>query len=282
MNHNLDFKNIKNALDIINKNVDSYRIESGILPLDALKNGWYRGEFCIVGGRPGMGKKGFILSIISNLLKKNIPVSFFSATDVMNEDFMTYVVSCIMSQDYGLVRRRKMDFLKSVDLSNIPLFLNIQPRMTLSYIRDNAQVLVDKHGVKCIFIYSLQSIFNSEENGNNKENMEHICHELKLIARDLNVPLIVTSDLNRAVEHREGIEGKVPLLSDLRGSSAIEYEADSILMLHRPSYYGIYFDEHGRELHQYEYVEFLKNNYGATGDCMLKYCQSNGMVEDIS
>ena len=71
--------------------------------------------------------------------------------------------------------------------------------MTLSYIRDNARVLVEKHGVICIFIDCLQDIFDSEENGNEKEGMEHVCHELKLIARDLNVPLIVVSDLNRAV-----------------------------------------------------------------------------------
>ena len=90
--------------------------------------------------------------------------------------------------------------------------------------------MVEKHGVRCIFIDSLQNIFNSEENGNQKEGMENVCHELKLIARDLNVPLIVVSDLNRAVEHREGIDAKVPQLSDLRGSSAIEHEADSVLM----------------------------------------------------
>ena len=284
MSYNLDFTDIKNAIALVNKKIetgDCYRIESGIKPLDILKKGWCRGEFCIIGGRPGMGKTGFILSIISNLLDKNIPVSLFSAVDMMNEDFMAYLISCIKYQNYRYVREKKQEFLKSVDLSNLPLFLNIQPRLTLAYIRGNAQVLVERYGVKCIFIESLQSIFNSEEKGNEKENMEHICHELKLIARDLKVPFIVTSDLNRAVEHREGIDGKEPLLFDLRGSSAIEYEADSILLLFRPAYYGVYTDEHGNEVRELEYVKILKNKNGSIGDLLLKYCHEDGTVDEI-
>ena len=81
MTCNLDFKDIRNAVDLVNQKIengDYYRIESGIEPLDILKKGWSRGEFCIIGGRPGMGKTGFILSIISNLLDKNIPISLFS------------------------------------------------------------------------------------------------------------------------------------------------------------------------------------------------------------
>ena len=283
MAYNLDFTDIRNAVALVNKKLekgDCYRIESRILTLDLLKGGWFRGEFSIIGGRPGMGKTGFILSIISNLLNENIPVSLFSAVDVMNEDFIAYLISCIKYQDYAYVRENKLEFLKSVDLSNLPLFLNLQPRLTLTYIKDNAQVLVEKHGVKCIFIESLQSIFNSEENGNEKESMERICHELKLIARDLNVPLIVTSDLNRAVEHREGIDGKEPLLFDLRGSSAIEYEADSILLLFRPAYYEIYTDEHGNEVHELEYVKILKNKNGSIGDLLLKYCHEDGTVDE--
>lgn len=283
MTYNIDFTDIKDAVALVNQKIekgDCCRIESGFRALDVLKRGWFRGEFSIIGGRPGMGKKGFIFSIISNLLHDDVPVSLFSATDVMNEDFISYVVSCIKFYDWEYCREHKSEILKSVDLSDIPFFLNIQPRMTLSYIRDNARVLVEKHGVRCIFIDSLQNIFNSEENGNQKEGMENVCHELKLIARDLNVPLIVTSDLNRAIEHREGIEGKEPQFSDLRGSSAIENEADSVLLIHRPSYYGIYCDERGNDLHEHEFVKVIKNKYGGIGKVLMKYCQSDGMVKD--
>ena len=283
MAYNIDFTDIKNAVALVNKKIekgDCYRIESGFRALDILKGGWFRGEFSIVGGRPGMGKTGFIISLISNLLHDDIPVSLFSARNVMNEDFMAYLVSCIKFQSIEHTREEKIELLKSVDVSNIPLFLNIQPRMTLEYIRDNARILVERHGVKCVFIDSIQNIFNSEVNGNEKEGMEHICHELKLIARDLNVPLIVTSDLNRTVEHREGIEAKEPILSDLRGSSAIEFEADSILVLHRPSYYRIFVDEQGNSLREMEIVKILKNR-NAIGEVLLKYCQEDGTVDEI-
>ena len=143
MTYNIDFTDIKNAVALVNKKIekgDCYRIESGFRALDILKGGWFRGEFSIVGGRPGMGKTGFIISLISNLLHDDIPVSLFSARNVMNEDFMAYLVSCIKFQSIEHTREEKIELLKSVDVSNIPLFLNIQPRMTLEYIRDNVRI----------------------------------------------------------------------------------------------------------------------------------------------
>ena len=83
MTYNIDFTDIKNAVALVNKKIekgDCYRIESGFRALDILKGGWFRGEFSIVGGRPGMGKTGFIISLISNLLHDDIPVSLFSAS----------------------------------------------------------------------------------------------------------------------------------------------------------------------------------------------------------
>ena len=134
MANNLDFTDIKNAVELVNKKIEHgnfYRIESGLKALDMLKGGWFRGEFSVVGGRPGMGKKGFILSIISNLLYDDIPVSLFTAIDVMNDDFITYVVSCIKFQDWEYCKEHKAEILQFVDLSNI---------------FDNNQIYFDKSG----------------------------------------------------------------------------------------------------------------------------------------
>ena len=150
MAYNIDFTDIQNAVALVNQKIekgDCYRIESGFRVLDILKGGWFRGEFSVIGGRPGMGKTGFIISFISNLLHDDIPVSLFSARNVMDEDFMAYLVSCIKFQSIEHTREEKIELLKSVDVSNIPLFLNIQPRMTLEYIRDNARIMVERHGV---------------------------------------------------------------------------------------------------------------------------------------
>ena len=181
MSCNIDFVVIKDAVELVNKNIDKFdynRIKSGFRTLDFIKGGWRNGEFCIIGGRPSMGKTGFIISIISNLLQDNIPVSLFSAKGTMDEELIAYLVSCIKFQNIEHTKEDKVKLLKSVDLSNIPFFLNIQSRMTLAYIRDNARILVEKHGVKCIFIESIQNIFNSEENGNTKEGMERSRYSL--------------------------------------------------------------------------------------------------------
>ena len=101
MSYNIDFTDIKNAVALVNQKIekgDCYRIESGFRALDILKGGWFRGEFCIIGGRPGIGKTGFVLSVISNLLHDDVPVSLFSARNVMNEDFIHILFHVLSSK----------------------------------------------------------------------------------------------------------------------------------------------------------------------------------------
>jgi replicative DNA helicase len=256
----------------------SQSILSGFSRLDLIKKGWIPGELCIIGGRPGMGKTGFIFSLIRNMLNEKIPVSLFTASDTNNIRFITRLVSCIEDiKPCACVE----DSLSNMHEVNHPLYLNFQSKLTLSYIRENAYILIQKYGVKCIFIETIQSIFNSECNGNTKEGMEQICNELKILARDLKVPLIITSELNRSVEHREGIDAQEPFIEDLRSSSAIESEADSIILYWRPAYYKIYCDEKGNELRDIAMVKIAKNQYGGIGDIRLKYDVDSGTVSCI-
>ena len=153
--------------------------------------------------------------------------------------------------------------------------------MTIEYIKVNSSILVNNYGIKCIFIEDLQSIFYSEINGVTKEGMEYVCHELKKLARDLNVPIIVTSDLNRTVERREGVSEKEPILSDLYGSSAIENVADSVILLHRPEYYRIYQDERGNDLRNIIEIKIKKNRNRHIGDVIYKFNHNIGRVEEF-
>lgn len=251
---------------------------SGFSCLDIIKKGWMPGEFCIIGGRPGMGKTGFVFSLIRNLLNEKIPVSLFTASDTNNIHYISRLVSCI--EDIKPCVSSK-DTLSNMHEVNYPLYLNFQSRLSLSYIRENAFILIQKYGVKCIFIETIQSIFNSEINGNTKEGMEHICNELKILARELKVPIIITSELNRSVEHREGIDGKEPFIDDLRSSSAIESEADSIILYWRPSYYRINCDVYGNNLRDISIVKIAKNQYGSIGEVRLRYDVYSGTVDSI-
>jgi replicative DNA helicase len=104
-----------------------------------------------------------------------------------------------------------------------------------------------------------------------QEEVSTISRSLKGLAKELDVPILALSQLNRGVESREGLEGKRPQLSDLRESGAIEQDADMVLFVHRPEYYHIYQDDNGRDLHGMAQIIIAKHRKGATGDVLLTF-----------
>lgn len=104
-----------------------------------------------------------------------------------------------------------------------------------------------------------------------QEEVSTISRSLKGLAKELNIPIIALSQLNRGVESREGNDGKRPQLSDLRESGAIEQDADMVLFVHRPEYYHIYQDEHGHDLRGMAQIIIAKHRKGATGDVLLNF-----------
>jgi len=285
MRNNNDTIILGDAIEYVNKSIlnnEYVTIKSGIETLDAFTGGWYPGELCIIGGRPLMGKTAFVLSAISNLVISNIPVALFSATDSMNLHFMSRVVSCMKFQNNSHILERKLDIMNSFNMQGVPLYLNLQPYLKLIYIKEHCERLIKEKGVKIIFIETIQKIFDSEENGNSKENMEAICHKLKCMANDLNVPIIVTSDLNRSPEHREGYDGKIPQIADLRSCSAIENNADSIYLLFRPEYYRILSDETGKNLKGLMNVIIAKQKYNKTGEIETGFDHAKSRIFDLN
>ena len=280
MDNRANFISIEDVIKLLNREnrIGNNSIMSGFDRLDKIKQGWFFGEFSVVGGRPSMGKTGFILSLISNLINKNIPVSLFSATDKLDECFISRILSFLVSNG-GEFNKDRFELLKTVDLKDVPLYLNCQHNITLDYIRETSRILVNRVGVKCIFIEDLQSIFSSEINGNTREGMEIVCSDLKKLARDLNVPIIVTSDLNRSVEHCDW--SKEPLMSHLCGSSAIENMADSVILLHRPEYYKIYQDIRGNDMRNIIELQIHKNKNRCIGDVIYRFNHNLGRVEDF-
>ena len=280
MDNKVDFTRFKDVVKLVDcKNrMENTSIMSGFERLDEVKQGWFLGELCVIGGRPSIGKTGFIMSFISNLLNRNIPVSLFSATDKLNQHFVARFLKFLEDDEY-MYNKEELNKTDIIDFSKIPFYLNFQHEMTLDYIKDNAQILVHDYGVKCIFIEDLQSIFYSEINGNTREGMEIVCSDLKKLARDLNVPIIVTSDLNRSVEHCEW--SKEPLMSHLCGSSAIENMADSVILLHRPEYYKIYQDLRGNDLRNIIEIQIHKNQNRCIGNAIYRFNHSIGCVEDF-
>lgn len=126
-------------------------------------------------------------------------------------------------------------------------------------------------GVKCIFIDYLQLMHADGKNINNREQeVSTISRALKQLAKELDIPIIALSQLNRGVESRVG-DNKRPMLSDLRESGAIEQDADMVLLLHRPEYYGILQDDEGNSTRGTAELIIAKNRNGATGSVMLRF-----------
>ena len=262
------------------KNVQPNVLKTGFKQLDAF-GGFAPGELCVIGARPAMGKTTFLLNLISYMLGQNIPVGLFSADDNLNVNYLSRILSTIKKTNRPHNYEQSINFIRETALEEIPLYLNLKQRMNIAYLRENAIKLKDEKGIKCLFIETIQSFFENEENGISKEGTENVCREIRILAQELIIPIIITSGLNRGPENRPGVDGKIPQIRDLRYSDSIECYADKVFLLHRPDYYHIFMDEEGYDLKGVLSVFVAKNTYGPTGEFSLKYDKEKGQVTDI-
>ena len=262
------------------KNVQPDVLKTGLRQLDAL-GGFSPGELCVIGARPRMGKTMFILNLISHMLWKNIPVGLFSADDNLNVNYLSRILSTVKKTNTPHNYEQSSIFILEAALEDIPLYLNIEPRKDIAYLRENAIKLKEEKGIKCLFIETIQSFFENEKNGTSKKGAENVCRELRILAQELNIPIIITSGLNRGPENRPGVDGKIPQIRDLRYGDSIECYADKVFLLHRPEYYDILLDEEGYDQRGVLRVIAAKNTYGPTGEFRLKYDKEKGQITDI-
>jgi replicative DNA helicase len=152
-------------------------------------------------------------------------------------------------------------------MEEAPLFIDETEGISILELRTKARRLVREHKIELIMIDYLQLMTASGMKFNSRqEEVSLISRSLKGLAKELNIPVIALSQLNRGVESRDGVEGKRPQLSDLRESGAIEQDADMVIFLHRPAYYGIYKSDDGTiDYHDKAEVIISKHRKGATG-----------------
>ncbi len=274
---------IKNAVDIIQKaaaNKDGLTgVSTGYHKLDDLTSGWQPSDLVIIAGRPAMGKTSFALSMAKNIAADlRIPMAFFSL-EMSNTQLVNRLISncCEIQGSKILNGQLRPDDWDRLDkrLNNLlgaPLYVDDTPSLSVFELRTKARRLVREHGVKIIMIDYLQLMNASGMRfSSRQEEVSTISRSLKGLAKELDVPILALSQLNRGVEGREGLEGKRPQLSDLRESGAIEQDADMVLFVHRPEYYHIYQDENGRDLRGMAQIIIAKHRKGATGDVLLNF-----------
>ena len=274
---------VKNTIDVIQKaaaNSDGITgVATGYHKLDDITSGWQASDLVIVAGRPAMGKTSFALSMAKNIAADyKVPMAFFSL-EMSNVQLVQRLISnCCEIQGSKLLNGQlKPDEWDRLDkringLMGAPLYVDDTPGLSVFELRTKARRLVREHGVKIIMIDYLQLMnANGMRFSSRQEEVSTISRSLKGLAKELDIPIIALSQLNRGVESREGLEGKRPQLSDLRESGAIEQDADMVLFVHRPEYYHIYQDDNGRDLHGMAQIIIAKHRKGATGDVLLTF-----------
>ena len=274
---------VKQAVEILQKAAANKGgltgIPTGYAKLDDYTSGWQRSDLVIIAGRPAMGKTSFALSLAKNIaVDYDTPIAFFSL-EMNNVQLVNRLISNVCEIEGKKILNGQLDDeeWKRLDknvrkLQAAPIYIDDTPGMSIFELRTKARRLVREKGVQVIMIDYLQLMnANGARFGSRQEEVSTISRSLKGLAKELDIPILALSQLNRTVEGREGIDGKRPQLSDLRESGAIEQDADMVLFVHRPEYYRIFTDEKGNDLHGKAQIIIAKHRKGGTGDVLLNF-----------
>ncbi|GIZ15527.1 replicative DNA helicase [Capnocytophaga catalasegens] len=246
-------------------------------------NGYQNSDLIILAARPAMGKTAYLLNDALFQAQKGIPVAVFSLemsarqctarlmANYAKIDANNLALGNLLDDDI-----HKMIYARET-FSKLPIYIEDEPAISPLTLKIKTKKLVRDKGVKVIYIDYLQLMNTSGKGKNREQEISEISRGLKALAKELNVPIVALSQLSRSVENRSG--HKRPMLSDLRESGAIEQDADIVMFLYRPEYYGItqWDDEEGTPTEgQVEVIvgKFRNGMVGATVvNCNLKYME---------
>lgn len=263
-------------------------VPSGFGDLDRITNGFQKSHLIILAGRPAMGKTAFILSMAKNIVQTYaIPTLIFSL-EMSRQELMDRII-CMQT----LIPGDKMQSgrLDSNDwarydaeisrLQNLPLYIDDTAAISLFELRAKAIRAKAEHNIRCIMIDYLQLMTtgNSNFKGNREQEVSTISRGLKQIAKELDLPIIVLSQLSRAAQQTGD---PTPKLHHLRDSGAIEQDADIVAFVHRPEYYDIMQDENGESTQGIAQIIIAKNRHGAIDTIRLAFRAEYTLFENLN
>ncbi|MCO5234829.1 MAG: replicative DNA helicase [Chitinophagaceae bacterium] len=274
-------KTIQRIEDMRNRQEDITGVPSGFASLDRVTYGWQPTDLVILAARPSVGKTAFALNLARNAALhavKPTPVAFFSL-----EMSAGQLVQRILSAESEIwlekIARGKMEehemqqlYRNGIQrLQSAPVFIDDTPALNIFELRAKCRRLKNKHNVGLIIIDYLQLMSGSADkrSSNREQEISTISRNLKGLAKELGIPIIALSQLSREVEKRK--EGdKMPQLSDLRESGAIEQDADMVMFLYRPEYYNITANELGESNKGETHVRIAKHRNGSLETIKLR------------
>lgn len=261
-------------------------IPSGYTSLDRITAGWQRSDLIVLAARPGMGKTAFALSMARNIavdFKK--PVALFSL-EMSAVQLVTRLISAESELPAEKLKKGNLedyewDALNSkiTGLIDAPILIDDTPALSIFELRAKCRRLKAKHDIQMVVIdyIQLMSSGTNSNAGNREQEISQISRSLKSLAKELDIPVITLSQLNRSVETRGG--SKKPILSDLRESGAIEQDADMVLFIYRPEYYKIDEDEKGPTKGMADII-IAKHRNGALADIRMRFIDKFARFEE--
>ena len=226
---------------ISNREAGIYGIPTGFADLDELTNGFHAGQMIIVAARPAMGKSTLALDFCRAASIHNNLTSVFFSLEMSRSEITMRLLSAEAKVPLNHIRNGNMtddDWNKLArkmgEVSSAPMFIDDSPNMTMMEIRSKARRLKQKHDLKLIVLDYLQLMSSGKKVESRQLEVSEFSRQIKLLAKELGVPIIALSQLNRGSEQRAD---KRPMVSDLRESGSLEQDADMVILLHRDDVY---------------------------------------------
>jgi replicative DNA helicase len=263
-------------------------VPSGFTKLDRMTSGWQNSDLIIVAARPSMGKTAFVLSMARNMAVDHKRAVAIFSLEMSSLQLVNRLIVAETQLPSDKIRTGKLseEEWRQLDgniqkLSEAPIFIDDTPAISIYELRAKCRRLKVQHEIGIVIIDYLQLMSGPPDTkGNREQEVSSISRSLKSISKELNVPVIALSQLNRSVETRTGVN-KRPMLSDLRESGAIEQDADMVLFIHRPEKYGITEDENNNSLIGIAEIIVAKHRNGAIGDVILRFVDKYAKFEDL-
>ncbi|MBQ0016910.1 MAG: replicative DNA helicase [Bacteroidales bacterium] len=253
-------------------------LPTGFVALDQITAGFHPGTLIILAGRPAMGKTALALSMARNMaIQFNRPVAFFSL-EMPGEELAMRLISSeagipgdqLKKGNIGKYEQAALNE-KSQILANAPIYIDATSQLSIYELRAKCRRMKQQYKIEMVFIDYLQLMTaggESSRGGTREQEISTISRQLKALSKELGIPVLALSQLSRAVETRGG--SKEPQLSDLRESGAIEQDADIVMFVYRPEYYGLDEDDKGSTLGKADII-LAKHRSGSTGKVRTKF-----------
>lgn len=267
-------------------------VPTGLARLDELTAGWHAGQLIVLAARPGMGKTAFMLASAKAAAQAGYPPCIYSlemsGTSIADRLLFTECQVSLDSYRSGKLDRQDWTEIERAAqvVGKLPIYIDDNPVVSMRYIRSHAKIMAKRGRCGIIFIDYLQlaDTASADRTRNREQEIAQASRQAKIIAKELEVPVVLLSQLSRKCEERAGA-AKMPLLSDLRESGAIEQDADVVGFIFRPAYYGIRewpTDNGSISTNGFGILNIAKQRNGGTEEIPFRYNPSLTLITDYT